>query len=443
MLLKKITAGFFELISDKRTQPLVYVISFAVFVGPIIFVAFFNHQALARPALETATEFLERSQTLWRWIIVIHLITALNLVFIYFMLRFMSELAIQRRKEKTFLESIGDGVVAIDRTWKITLWNKAASKITGWDASEVVGKQFRDYVKFTRENDRKENIAFIEEAMLFGKVGFMDGNNFLAMKNGKEVPVADSAAALMNRDGEVTGAIIIFRDASKERENQMLRSDFAYASHQLRTPVTKALWSLEVALNEKSIKTMREHLKMAYASMGSVNKLANGIFEVSQIDQGQVVPKLEKIKIGQLVNGVVDSFAKMTKEKSIKINTTPIPDNLEVSTDAKLIHRVVWEVLHNAIEYSPPKCETIVGVSAYDKSVLIEVTDCGPGIPEHQQVLIFTKFFRGNNIDTTATSGAGLGLYIAREYLKLLNGKIWFRSSGLNQGTTFSIELPR
>ena len=182
----------------------------------------------------------------------------------YFIFKNRLVIAGQRDREKVFLESIGDGVIAIDRFWNITLWNKEASLLSGWSQEDVLGKPFRNFMKFVREHDRSENIAFIEEAMLFGKKGIMENNTLLIRKDGTEISVGDSASPIFDQGGGVAGAIIIFRDVSQERESQRLRSDFAYAAHQFRTPVTKALWNIEVALDEKDSKSRKENLENAH-----------------------------------------------------------------------------------------------------------------------------------------------------------------------------------
>lgn len=361
----------------------------------------------------------------------------------YFILFFIKTLNAYRQKERIFLESVGDGLVAIDRNWNVTLWNKAAGKITGWTKEETLGKPLRGVLKFIREQDRTENIAFIEEAMLHGRVGYLVNNTVLITKDGREVPTGDSAAPITNSAGGVIGAIIVFRDTTKEREALVLRSDFAYASHQLRTPIVKALWSIETALSEldqKGPEVQRQSMEIAYDSITSVSRLADQILAVSEIDQGTIIPKLEQMKLVEAVDEVIKSLAKKAKVNGVTISVSP-PAIAAIQTDAKLFKAILSEILDNAIEYSLPNGKVKINLVIQESDLLIEIRDAGIGILGEQQVLIFTKFFRGSNIDTTKSIGAGLGLFIAREYIKLLKGKIWFKSKE-NEGTTFSVVIP-
>lgn len=127
-------------------------------------------------------------------------------------------LALEKAKAQTLLSSIGDGVVAIDRAWRIVAFNRAAETITGWTAAEALGRPLREVMKLIKERTRKEDIAFIEDTMLYGKVHHMAANTLLVRRDGSDVPVGDSAAPIFDETGAVTGAVIVFRDISEEKK---------------------------------------------------------------------------------------------------------------------------------------------------------------------------------------------------------------------------------
>lgn len=385
--------------------------------------------------------FAERDASLQLIMIVYGVIIAFALFFAYCILKILHILHFSWEKEKLIFESIGDGVVIIDRAWKITHCNAVAERLTGWTKEEMIGKPFRDVIRFISENDRKENIVFIEEAFLFKQVKSMEGHTVLIGKNGKEIPVSDSAAPIAGKNGEVSGVVIVFRDASQERETQALRSDFAYASHQLRTPVNKALWSLELALSEKKQKALVENATIAYKSLQSVRKLVSDLLAASELDQGTVMPAIALVKLTDMFDEIIDGANEAAKEKEVIIAAPPISQTAAIYTDRKLTVKSIHEILDNAITHSSPKSEIKLNVMPQEDGVLVEVRDFGRGIPKNEQPLIFTKFFRGSNFDTTETAGTGLGLYISRAYIMLLGGKMWFHSEE-GKGTTFSIFLP-
>ena len=350
------------------------------------------------------------------------------------------DLARAKAKDEAMLASIGDGVVAIDRSFTIQLWNKTASRLTGWTQEEVLGKPLDGFLKFLRERDRKEGIEFIGDAMVEGEIRHTEEHMILATKDGREMPVGGSAAPIVDADRKVVGAIIVFRDASQEREAQRLRSDFAYAQHQLRTPVTKALGYMELALAESDRKVLMKNIRTAYTSLQSTAKFVDELVRVSEVDQGRAIPWKEDIDLAELTREVLGSFKEAARKARVVIE---MPDvrAMHVISDSNLLKTILREIVGNAIIYNVVKGMVRVRVVPQDSGVLFEVQDTGIGITEEEQKIIFTKFFRGSNFNVTDVVGAGLGLYMSREYLKLLNGKIWFTSYP-GKGTTFSVWIP-
>ena len=386
-----------------------------------------------------ASAFVRRE--LQRTSIFYGLILLVNVVLAFVIWRLMRALFGLREKERAFLESIGDGVIAVDRAWKIILWNRAASQLTGWAEREVMGRPFRNHVRFIRERDRKENLAFIEEAMLFGEARPMSNSTVLIARDGREIPISDSAAPIFDEQGEVGGVIIIFRDATREKDAAMLRTDFAYASHQLRTPVNKAMWDVELAMDEAKDPALHEKLQVAYDAIRDVQKLSTRLIDVSQIDQKQIVPSYAESKVAATIKAAVDELADEAKRRRVLVLVKPVREDRVIDTDPTLLAAALREVLDNAIRYSPPGATVEVVLQAEKLNYVFQIMDRGIGISEEQKPLVFTKFFRGQNVPPDA-HGAGLGLFIARSYVHLLGGRIWF-DSRLGFGTTFTVSVPR
>lgn len=349
------------------------------------------------------------------------------------------ELREANERSGMLLRSMGDGAVAIDREWRITLWNPAATRITGWEQKDALGKPFREVVRFIREHDRKENLTFIEEVMLYGETKDMDNNTLLIRKDGKEIPVGDSAAPMLGENGEVAGAIIVFRDATKEKEATLLRTDFAYASHQLKTPVNRALWSLEM-LQEDIGEEHKDKLKTAHKSLKDIARLSERLLLVSKIDQGLVTVKSKETSMTSLLKEVVKEAEPHATEMHMKVVLSDVSQDIVSDVDPALLTTALAEIIGNAIMYGGKDGRIEVGLEQGPGEIMISVKDHGIGIEEEQKPLVFTKFFRGQNISDEAV-GAGLGLFIAREHVRLLGGKIWFDSTK-GEGTTFTIVLP-
>lgn len=388
----------------------------------------------------THTAFAERNKqlitlgTLWAFVVVV------IVFFFYRILKDRAEIKAQRDHERILLGCIGDGIVAIDREWRIVLWNKAASTITGWSEEEVISKPFRSIIKFIRENDRKEDISFIEDAIVMNKPSFMEVGLLLIKKDGSEVAVGDSAAPVIDQNGDTKGTIIVFRDASKERETMHMRSEFVYASHQLRTPITEALWNLDIAKKEEDPTKRSEDLGVVEQSLMSIQRLSEHLVSVSEIDQGAISVKKSPAKIVDVFDEVQKAVGVKAKDSDITLSFGQVSMLAALNTDSKLFKKALCEVIENAILYSPEGSEVKINTTVKEKDFLVEIIDTGVGIPEEEQPVIFTKFFRASN-RPKKVAGAGLGLYIAREYVRALGGKIWFESVE-GKGTTFFVSIP-
>lgn len=388
----------------------------------------------------THIAFAERNRqlnalgTLWAFVV------AVIVFFFYRILKDRAEIKEQRDRESILLGCIGDGIIAIDREWRIVLWNKAANTITGWSEKEVVGKPFRSVIKFIRENDRKENIAFIEDAIVMGKPSFMEVGTLLIKKDGSEVAVGDSAAPIIDKNGDTKGVIIVFRDTSKERERMHMRSEFVYASHQLRTPVTEALWNLDIAKKEEDPTKRSEDLGVVEQSLMSIQRLSEHLVSVSEIDQGVISVKKSPVKIVDVFDEVQKAVGVKAKDSDVTLSFGQVSMLAALNTDPRLFKKALCEVIENAIFYSPAGAEVKINTTVKEKDFLVEIIDTGVGIPEEEQPIIFTKFFRASN-RPKKVAGAGLGLYIAREYVRALGGKIWFESIQ-GKGTTFFVLIP-
>lgn len=392
---------------------------------------------LMRP---TAVAFTERTNGFLRiafpWFLTLVFIGTL----LYFILKNRESLQRERDHEQLLLDSIGDGVIAIDRSWNITLWNRSAGIISGWSREEVIGKPLRSIVKFLKEPEREEHFSFIEDAIISGNVRSVERGLILVKKDGSEVSVSDSAASVVGARGESEGAIIVFRDVTKDRETEHMRSDFAYAAHQLRTPVTEALWNIETAKTERIAKKRNDSLEVAHEAMLSVKDLEEHLITVSDIERGIVVLRVAHASLHETFDELTKILLPKAKANDVSLvfDTSLMPE--AVHSDKKLLKGALYELIENAILYNHKGEKTVVRTSIQDGNLIFEIEDHGVGIPLEEQAIVFTKFYRGSNRGARV-SGSGLGLYVAREYVRILDGKIWFKTEE-GVGSTFFISIP-
>lgn len=215
------------------------------------------------------------------------------------------------------------------------------------------------------------------------------------------------------------------------------------ASHQLRTPLTTINWSTQALLDGdggKLTKKQRPYFDNILHSSRSMNELVSALLNVSRIELGAYAVKPVKTHTGTLIKSLIQEIALMAKQAGITISTDTAFDP-PIKVDTSLFRIVLHNVLTNAIKYSPKGSIITVTTKKSGKFIRISVEDQGVGIPKNDHAKMFTKFFRADNVRVKDVEGNGLGLYIVKEIITQVGGKIWFVSTE-GKGTTFFLTLP-
>lgn len=350
----------------------------------------------------------------------------------------------ERDKTDIILHSIGDGVLVVDKNYKIIIFNGEAEKISGFSATEAIGKRYDAILKFIFEKDEKVNDEFIKGALETGQIKQMANHTVLIKKDGSRVPVADSAAPFKDKGGQVVGCVVVFRDVTHEREIDQMKSEFvSVASHQLRTPLTGIKWFAELLMKTKINKDAKDYVKQISISNERMVRLVDDLLNVSRIETGRKFDiVLKDTDLVPLVKGVIDEQKSSADERHVTIScATDAPKELIMHVDELKMRQAVQNLISNAIKYSKENGNIVVGCEHKPDEIVFSVKDNGIGIPKKQQGQIFNKFFRAENVFTVHTDGTGLGLYIVKAIVEAHGGKVWFESEE-NVGTTFYFSLP-
>lgn len=224
------------------------------------------------------------------------------------------------------------------------------------------------------------------------------------------------------------------------------KSEFiSIASHQLRTPLT-AIKGYISLIREKTYGVapgkMKRPLKNIYISTERLIKLVNDLLNISRIEAGKIELKLEKLSLEEVISTVVEELKPIAQEKSIYLKWEKDKEPLsEISLDREKIRQVILNIVDNGIRYTYAG-GVMIRCQKTDGKYLVSITDTGEGLTKNEISSLFKTFTRGSAGQRLWTEGVGLGLYIAKKFLELHNGKIWVESSGKGQGSTFYIEIP-
>jgi len=247
------------------------------------------------------------------------------------------------------------------------------------------------------------------------------------------------AAVLVVIDYVITSSFERLTEASR------MKTEFInVVSHQLRSPLTNLKFSLETLIHARKGKFSKreiEYLAILKDNTKRMNTLINQLLTVSRLETERMpLNKIEFSLVEMTKNLILKSkpFAEASNVKIVFKASNNVPP---VFADPMWAEQIVQNLLDNAIRYIKRKGEVEIKIYPNKKEVYFEIKDTGVGIPEAEQKYIFQKFFRSKNALKHQTEGSGLGLYIAKQIIELMGGKIWFKSKE-GEGTTFYFKLP-
>jgi len=353
----------------------------------------------------------------------------------------------------------------------ITTVNAAAEDMLGRSVGELLGKRWPDVLgkKGIRTQEGTPvpiSELPVEDAMKKRKHAVVSHYQY-TRRDESTFPVTVTAAPVVH-GGMITGAVIVFRDISKESTRNEIKSDFVFlASHQLRIPLTTLNWFLEM-LSRGNVGKLsgkqKYYVNHAYVASERMMQLVDDLLHESYIEADHLRIEPVSTKIHTFVQEIIEEMIPFAHVKHCSIIYKPLEkQDTFIPIDTTLLRHVLHILLSNAIEYSSPvederqysqdkatgkektkkvpKATIVVEMKQRKHEYIVSVHDSGIGIPKISQPRIFTKLFRGHNAIKKEETGAGLGLYVAKMIMNAAGGRIWF-DSGESGGTTFFIAIP-
>ncbi|MFH0818802.1 MAG: ATP-binding protein [Patescibacteria group bacterium] len=347
----------------------------------------------------------------------------------------------------TILNSIGEAVVTLDRQYKIKTFNPVAETLTGFKCAQVIGISAQEILILRDEKTNKNAKWPFADAIRKGSTIKLTNHYSLIAKDKREIPITFNISPLRDVDSSIIGLILVFRDVTKEREVQKMKSEFvSIVSHQLRTPSSAVKWYLETMLENRRGNKMNhwqvEHLEQAYQSNERMINLINDLLNVSRIESGHLKMDFQAVSLADVFSSVIKEMENFARANNVEIdcqickNKSPL-----VYIDQEKVRQVIQNLVNNAIKYTKGKQRVVLNAKKQNNMLKVWVRDHGIGVPKDQEKHMFERFFRADNAITSQTEGSGLGLYIAKKILALHKGDIWLESKE-GQGSTFYFTLP-
>jgi PAS domain S-box-containing protein len=362
------------------------------------------------------------------------------------------ELSQVANKSEIVINAIADGVIAVDSQGTIQLINPAAQKIIGWGKQDALKLDYKSVVKLI---DAKEQpLAEADDPVqqvLHTNVSVINNDLVLETISGRKLFIS----AVVSPIGTVgAGAIIVFRDITKEKQAEREQAEFiSTASHEMRTPVATIEGYLGLALNTATAaidERAQSYLVKAQESVRHLGRLFQDLLDISKIEDGRLKNNPKVVDMVTFVDEIVSNFQARAKEKGLVLLFKPsigshVVKKLNpvyyVDVDNDHLREVLSNLLENAVKYTV-KGNVTVDITGDNERVLLTVHDTGIGIPPEDIPHLFQKFYRVDNTQTQNIGGTGLGLYLCRRLVEAMGGRLWVESK-VGEGSTFFVSLAR
>ncbi len=353
------------------------------------------------------------------------------------------------------IESIGDGIIILDRRWRVADLNPAAEAVLRCTRAEAAGSAI----------DR----LLPGWPVAAGTTAAAD----VTVGEGPLARVYDVRSSdVRSRAGETTGKVVVLRDVTErrhaelalresearyravieEREQLLVRAEeanrlkdefLATLSHELRTPLTAVLgWTRMLVRAEVQPERVAHALGVIERNAVAQARLVDDLLDISRITGGRLRLKLAKADVSALVREALDAIGPSADAKRITIDVrliTPVP---LITVDPERLQQVIWNLLTNAIKFTPEAGTVTVTVAPASAGVELTVSDTGRGIAPAFMPFVFDPFRQAESGSNRSVPGLGLGLAIVQRIVEAHGGRVEAVSDGPGRGATFRVYLP-
>ena len=371
-----------------------------------------------------------------------------------------NEEAVTRARLAAIVRSSDDAILSKNLGGIIESWNDAAARLFGYTADEAVGRPTSMLIPAERAEE--------EEAMLTRLRAGERIEHFETVrvrKDGTRIDVSVTMSPVRDGRGVIVGASKITRDIgdtkrlAEERERLLeseraaraeaeragrLKDEFlATLSHELRTPLNAILGYAQLLRGlTHDPDEMAEGLEVIERNARIQTQIIADLLDMSRIIVGKLLLEMKDVSMATVVRSAVETLRPAAAAKRIRVQPPPETAGGMICGDAGRLQQVVWNLLTNAIKFTPIGGRVGIGLSEHDSLVELSVTDTGQGIAPEFVPFVFDRFRQADATTTRRHGGLGLGLSIVKHLVELHGGTVEVRSDGQGRGATFVVRLP-
>ncbi len=341
----------------------------------------------------------------------------------------------QKNEQQAVLQSMAEGVLAVDGEEKIIMLNTAARNLLGVDGGTAEGSYIQEVIRNTQLQ------KIISQTLNTGRL--LEDEIILRKEEVFYVQVHGNI--LQDESGATIGALVVLNDVTRIRRLEKIRRDFvANVSHEIRTPLTSIKGFVET-LSEGAIDnpgTARQFLEIIRKQTDRLNAIIDDLMALANLEQDEERADVQFEE--REIEGVMQSAVQICKpgadEKGITIRIKCTSD-IRFRMNPMLVEQALVNLLQNAVKYSPENTGIEVLCESTENEICIAVKDEGIGIPKDSLTRIFERFYRVDRARSRKLGGTGLGLAIVKHIVRVHEGRVEVQSR-VGQGSTFYLYFP-
>jgi len=351
----------------------------------------------------------------------------------------------EARRLAAIVDSSDDAIASKDLNGVVQTWNRAAERMFGYTAQEIVGRPITTIIP--RERWPEEDLV-LSRIRAGRSVKHFD--TVRQRKDGSLVEISLSVSPIRAADGRVIGASKIARDISAQKrmareleDASRVKDEFlATLSHELRTPLNAVLgYTRMLRTGQLTSGGPERAIEVIERNANLLSQLVADVLDVSRIVTGKIVIKPTQCDLASIVASAVDSMRPTADAKGVSIDELAAPA-VPVKCDGDRLQQVFWNLLSNAVKFTPSGGRVAVQLTINGGRAEVQVSDSGVGIRRDLLPYVFQRFWQGEGVDGRVHGGLGLGLALARHFVELHGGTIRADSAGEGQGATFTVTVP-
>ena len=363
--------------------------------------------------------------------------------------RHLSE--ISSRQLAAIVASSEDAIIGKDLRSIVTSWNSGAERIFGYTADEMIGASIMRLIPADRQTEEVEILSRIRSGE---RVDHFE--TIRLAKGGRKLTVSITVSPIKDSTGNVVGASKIARDITErkkveaalkeanererearseaERANRLKDEFLAMLSHELRTPLNAVLgWAKLLQIGKPEVEELKQGLQTIERNAHVQAQIIEDLLEMSRITSGKVRLDVRRIDLRSILHRSFETTSFKAQAKGIQLKSVTDPRAEPISGDPDRLQQVFWNLLDNAIKFTPPGGEVLVLLKRVDSHIEVSVIDTGDGIAPEFLPHVFDRFKQADASTTRRHGGLGLGLAIVKQLVKLHGGDVRVSSEGVEK----------